>query len=294
MSHATRKPWVAGLLSFLAPGLGHLYAGRPLKGLLIGASLLITVIVFAAIAMAPLGPSPFNVIVGFAMPASVFVFSIMSAVRLARNQGASYQLKAYNKWYLYLGIVLIMACALEGRELLVKAYKMQAGSMALTLLVGEHILVDKLPYRFTSPVRGDVVVFKYPEDETKKIVKRIIGMPGDNIEIRDKIVYVNGHKLPDADYTLRVDPEIIDGRMNPRDNLGPVVVPANSFFVLGDNRDQSLDSRFWGFVHRSKITGRARTIYWSLGESPRWERIGQIIQLAEEKVIAGPGAIIEG
>ena len=85
MSHATRKPWVAGLLSFLAPGLGHLYAGRPLKGLLIGASLLITVIVFAAIAMAPLGPSPFNVIVGFAMPASVFVFSIMSAVRLARN-----------------------------------------------------------------------------------------------------------------------------------------------------------------------------------------------------------------
>lgn len=166
--------------------------------------------------------------------------------------------------------------------------------MAPTLLVGEHILVDKLTYRFTSPVRGDVVVFKYPEDETKKFVKRIIGMPGDNIEIRDKIVYVNEHKLQDDDYTQRVDPGIIDGRMNPRDNLGPVVVPAHSFFVLGDNRDQSLDSRFWGFVHRSKITGRARTIYWSLGESPRWERIGQIIQLAEEKVIAGPGAIIEG
>jgi signal peptidase I len=276
-----RRPWVAGLLSFLVPGLGHLYAGRPLKGLLIGASLLVTVIVFAAIAMAPFGPAPFNVMVGFAMPVSVVVFSIMSAVRLARNQGASYQLKAYNKWYLYLGIVLLMACALEGREFLMKAYNMQAGSMAPTVLAGEHILVDTLTYRLTSPVRGDVVVFKYPEDETQKFVKRIIGMPGDTIEIKDKMVYVNGHHLSDDDYTQRVDSGIIDGRMNPRDNLDPVIVPANSFFVLGDNRDQSLDSRFWGFVHRSKITGRARTIYWSWGESPRWGRIGQIIQLAK-------------
>jgi signal peptidase I len=197
--------------------------------------------------------------------------------------GESYQLKAYSKWYLYLGMIFIVAYVpgTVTREFLVQTDKIGAGSMSPTLLAGDHFLVDTLIYRFTSPVRGDVVVFKYPENETKKSVKRIIGMPGDNIEIRDKIVYVNEHKLPDDDYTQRVDPEIIDGRINPRDNLGPVVVPAHSFFVLGDNRDQSLDSRFWGFLHRSKITGRARTIYWSWGESPRWESIGPIIQLAE-------------
>ena len=89
MSTATRKPWVAGLLSFLAPGLGHLYAGRPLKGLLIGASLLITVTVFAAIAMTPLGPAPFNVIVGFAMPISVVVFSVMSSFQMVKQLGIS-------------------------------------------------------------------------------------------------------------------------------------------------------------------------------------------------------------
>ena len=154
--------------------------------------------------------------------------------------------------------------------------------MAPTLLKGDRFLIDKSIYRVgKSPQRGDIIVFKYPEDETKDFIKRVIGMPGDIIEGRNKQVILNGAPLDDQSYTQRVDPAVIDGAVNPRDNFGPLTVPRGSYFVPGDNRDQSLDSRFWGYVEAGKINGKAVMISWSWdGENSRirWDRIGKRIQ----------------
>ena len=207
-------------------------------------------------------------------------------------------------------IIIAMLLAFTIRIFVVQAFKIPSGSMIPTLLIGDHILVSKLSYGFqwpteceikasfppmtcyrtetlvdfAAPERGDVIVFRFPEDEDKDFIKRIIGLPGDTIEIRDKVVYINGTPLDDKPYTQRIDPGLIEGSINPRDNFGPITVPQESFFVMGDNRDQSLDSRFWGYVSREKIRGKAFRIYWSwrgLGawtEWVRWDRLGKAIE----------------
>ncbi len=207
-------------------------------------------------------------------------------------------------------IVVAMLLAFAIRVFVVQAFKIPSGSMIPTLLIGDHILVSKLSYgvqwpadckfrmsfppvtcyasttvlSFGKPERGVVIVFRYPEDEEKDFIKRIVGLPGDTIEIRRKIVHVNGAPLDDRAFTQRVDPGVIDGHINPRDNFGPITVPAQSYFVMGDNRDQSLDSRFWGFVSEEKIKGKAFRIYWSWsGQGTwqnwvRWERFGKAIR----------------
>ena len=186
-------------------------------------------------------------------------------------------------------IVIALVLALTIRVFLVQAFKIPSGSMIPSLQIGDHILVNKLAYglqipqdcefeaallpvtcysssmllEFEKPERGDIIVFRYPEDEHKDFIKRIIGLPGDTIHIRKKIVYINGEPFRDEPFTQRVDPGVIDGRINPRDNLGPVTVPPDSYFVMGDNRDQSLDSRFWGYVQEHKIKGPG--LFWSIG-----------------------------
>lgn len=143
-----------------------------------------------------------------------------------------------------------------------------------SLLPGDNIIVNKMAYRDALPQRGDVIVFKYPEDETKMFVKRVIGLPGDVIEVRDQAIYVNGDLLPE-DYIQHTDRNILAA--NPRDNLKAMTVPPNSYFVLGDNRESSLDSRFWGYVTQDKILGKAMLIYVSVDQASktiRWDRSG--------------------
>ena len=207
-------------------------------------------------------------------------------------------------------LIIAVILALTIRVFLVQAFKIPSGSMIPTLLIGDHILVSKLAYGlqlpqdcefqvafppitcfsstmvmdFEPPQRGDVIVFRYPEDENKDFIKRVIGTPGDVIEIHNKQIVINGKPFDDKAFTQRVDPGMIDGRINPRDNLGPLTVPPDSYFVMGDNRDQSLDSRFWGFVKMNKIKGRAFLVYWSWnGQGSwadwiRWGRIGKGIE----------------
>ena len=207
-------------------------------------------------------------------------------------------------------LVIAVLLALTIRVFFVQAFKIPSGSMIPTLLIGDHILVSKLAYgfqlpkdcefqvsfppmtcyastfltRFDDPQRGDIIVFRYPEDENKDFIKRVVGVPGDTVAVKNKKVLVNGEVLEDEPFTQRVDPGIIDGRINPRDNFGPVTVPPESYFVMGDNRDQSLDSRFWGFVKMDKIKGRAFLVYWSWNGHGnwtnwiRWERIGKLIR----------------
>ena len=186
-------------------------------------------------------------------------------------------------------IVVAVLLALVIRAFVVQAFTIPSGSMMDTLLVGDYILVNKFLYGpeipFTdahlpgvrSPSRGDIIVFKYPNDETRDFIKRIVAVGGDTVQVVDNRVVLNGH-LTDEPY---IRPGSIPS--SPSTHCGylygcePTVVPQGSYFVMGDNRDNSQDSRYWGFVRREKIRGKAFLIYWSWnGEShwPRWSRIG--------------------
>jgi len=189
-------------------------------------------------------------------------------------------------------IFIAVLIALFIRTFVVQAFKIPSGSMKPTLLIGDHILVNKfsygvkIPYLNTvlvpvgSPARGDIVVFKYPLDPRKDFIKRVIGLPGDVVEIRDKQVFVN-HKRLNHDVGVFSDPHILPGTLRPRDNLGPVTVPADHLFVMGDNRDESFDSRFWGFVPLRDVSGKAFIIYWSWdseGFGVRWGRLARLLR----------------
>ena len=189
-------------------------------------------------------------------------------------------------------ILVAIVLALFIRTFIIQAFKIPSGSMKQTLQIGDHILVNKfiygikLPFLMTTivpiknPKRGDIVVFKFPEDPDKDFIKRVIGIAGDVVECRDKQVYIN-HKRLNHDYGIHTDSNIISGGVQPRDNFGPVVVPEKSLFVMGDNRDHSYDSRFWGFVGLKALRGKALIIYWSWDKENfgvRWNRIGQILK----------------
>jgi signal peptidase I len=189
-------------------------------------------------------------------------------------------------------ITLAIILALFIRAFIIQAFKIPSGSMKNTLQIGDHILVNKfiygvkLPFTSTTiipyknPQRGDIVVFKFRQEPKKDFIKRTIGIPGDVIEIRNKEVYVNKKRI-EQDYAIYTDLHIIPKAIQPRDNCGPVTVPENSIFVMGDNRDHSYDSRFWGFVDLKDVKGKAFIIYWSWDNDNfgvRWGRIGKILE----------------
>lgn len=188
-------------------------------------------------------------------------------------------------------IIIALVLALFIRTFVVQAFKIPSGSMIPTLLIGDHILVNKFSYGIKNPFTGeawvplntperlDVVVFKYPENPAQDFIKRVIGVSGDRIEIKNKKVFVNGSEIQ-VKNAVNLDPNIYSGSIPPRDNYGPVTVPPNSLFVMGDNRDNSHDSRFWGFVDLKAVKGKAFMLYWSWNKenfSVRWRRIGDII-----------------
>ena len=155
-----------------------------------------------------------------------------------------------------------------------RSFKIPNGGMLPTFVPGDHIVVNKRAYGTAAPRRGDVIVFNYPKDETKLFVKRVIGIPGDVIEVRNQAIYLNGTVLTES-YIQHTDTHI--QATDVRDNLGPVTVPPDSYFVLGDNREDSLDSRFWGYVPKGKIMGKAEVIYFSIdhnSKTVRWNRLG--------------------
>ena len=178
-------------------------------------------------------------------------------------------------------IVVAVILALFIRTFVVQAFKIPTGSMETNLLIGDHLLVNKVAYSPSAlpleesllpkkPIRrGHVVVFKYPDDPGRDFIKRVVGLPGEKVEIRNKKVYINGQALDEARYVHFLEPptEGETAEVHPgsdgRDNWGPQVVPPDHLFVLGDNRDNSRDSRFWGFLPRDQVKGRALIVYWS-------------------------------
>jgi signal peptidase I len=272
----------------LQVGFGQLYNGQPTKGLLfyLAAGWVWPCVFVLIFLYSPLHPL-FNIAIPVILFVIIFIAAICDAVVVAKREGREYRKKACNRWYVYLGALAVVTLVGEGETYLARSYfqafKIPAVSMIPTLLVGDYIYIDKRIQRgWKLPERGEVIVFKFPEDETKDFIKRVIGMPGDIVEIQNKKVLINGIPLDDESYTQRIDSGIIDRSINPRDNFGPVTVPTAQYFVLGDNRDQSLDSRFWGFVELSKIKGKAVALYWSWDGADsrvRWERIGRKIKL---------------
>ncbi len=196
-------------------------------------------------------------------------------------------------------IVVAVLLALFVRTFVVQAFKIPSGSMLPTLQIGDHLLVNKFSYGVKLPVigtpliyrqgpaHGDVVVFRYPRDRSLDYIKRVVAVGGDTLEVRDKQVFLNGKQVvnPHAHFANR---DILSAAAGPRDNFGPVTVPEGKIFVMGDNRDNSYDSRFWGFVDLRDVLGKALIIYWSwdvdeslfsfrrLG-SIRWDRLGRMV-----------------
>jgi signal peptidase I len=175
-------------------------------------------------------------------------------------------------------IVIAVILALFVRTFVVQAFKIPSGSMEDNLLVGDHLLVNKFIFggaptaleRTLLPVReirrGDVMVFKFPQEPERDFIKRVIGLPGDTVELRRKQVYINGQPIDETAWHLKFrSPPPPEGapQRDVFDSYGPVTVPADHYFVMGDNRDDSYDSRYWRFLPRTYVKGRAMTIYFS-------------------------------
>ena len=174
-------------------------------------------------------------------------------------------------------IVYAVCIALLTRTFVIQAFVIPSGAMKQSLLIGDHIIVNKYIYAFKEPQRGDIIVFEFPVEPEKDFIKRVVGLPGDTIEGRDKIIYVNNEPLEEP-YVVHTDFHVYPKGSQTRDNFGPITVPDNAFFVMGDNRDQSFDSRFWGFVDRKAIRGKAFVIYYSQDKEDgqvRSKRIGK-------------------
>ncbi|XPV76249.1 MAG: signal peptidase I [Desulfovibrio sp.] len=194
-------------------------------------------------------------------------------------------LKTFKEYIEAIAIAILLALVI--RSFVVQAFKIPSGSMLQTLQIGDQLLVTRFSYdikvpftdisiiRTGTPENGDIVVFRYPEDPALDFIKRVAGVPGDVLEMRNKVLYRNGVKV-DEPYVQHVDPVNIPIR----DSWGPITVPEDKYFALGDNRENSRDSRYWGFVDRDALVGEALIIYWSWDKdfSPRWNRIGTILR----------------
>ena len=157
-------------------------------------------------------------------------------------------------------------------------YQIPSQSMEPTLLPGDHVIVHQVAYQAAEPQQGDVVVYRYPDENGKRFLHRVIGLPGDQIAIRDQVVYVNGEALSEP-YTRHSDRSSMAGHV--RDHLPPITVPLETYFLMGDNREESLDSRFLGPISKEHLLGRVLFVDWSVNpdtHDPRWERLNQLVR----------------
>lgn len=289
-----RKPWLAALLSLVCPGLGQMYNGDiRLAGvsLVIGSALSFYSVNYLFDSMQKLMTA---ILIGLFVDIIFSVHAYYQAKRLG-----DMELKPFQRWWCYLlGLVVLYGLPDGYGQIIptrIMSFKIPSESMLPTLLVGDRLVADGWAFWGKNPKHGDVIVFDYPKDPSVKYVKRVIGVPGDVIELREGELSLNG-KIVSQSRTSRPNVmesgwesteflEKIDGvehsiyRVQPmtNTNFGPVTVPADEYFVMGDNRDRSNDSRFWGFVPRKNILAQMRYIYFSWDSKDsrfRSERLG--------------------
>lgn len=293
-----RNPWIAALFSLVAPGLGQLYNGNAklaLAGFFLSGAFTVFAIFFLFDSLAQLMVA---VSVGIALD---LVFAVQ-AWREARRILAM-ELKPFQRWWSYVAFAALLYGIPDGYGTLmptrVMSFQIPSQSMVPTLLVGDRLVADGWAYWGKEPARGDVIVFDYPKDPKTKYVKRIVGVPGDVVEFRQGELYLNGKIVPQRrsgrpsywekgwehveflETLGEVEHPIYRAQPMSVADFGPVTVPEGSYFVLGDNRDRSNDSRIWGFVKRSEIIAQMKYIYWSWDEESgglRKNRLGWFVR----------------
>ncbi|MBI4964824.1 MAG: signal peptidase I [Desulfomonile tiedjei] len=260
-----RNPLWAGVLSLVVPGLGQVYNGQVLKGVVFYVTLDLFILV------AGLSGLLFNLwgLVAFlAFPFILSAAAIVEAVMTSRRLG-SIVLRRYNRWYVYVLLIVIQAVVnhfvWSDRALYrVESYRMPATSMEPTLRPGDHLIARTDYYAHNKPKQSEIVVFVYRGEPSKELdfIKRVVAVEGQKLEIRDKKLFVDDQELVEP-WAVHRSPEIWPEAKGPRDNVRPVIVPKGHVFVMGDNREFSHDSRFFGFVDIREITGKPLYIYWA-------------------------------
>jgi len=305
-----REPVIAFLLSVLCPGLGHIYCGKPAKGL---------VLFFLGFVFVPIMVfCPRNVSSAFILKAilasiilliAVFFYAVVDAWIQAQRSDEHYEVKWYNQWYLYVLVIIISlsyppVMSYSIRQSLIQAYVMAAGSMMPNLRVKDYVILNKTAYRHRLPEIGDVIAFRPPNDRSLIYVKRVVALPGDTIEVKGNILYINDRPLqyrklvqymkvsPDSSSVIEsgITGEIVEeihsnksyriqlfksSGANSSADFAKTNVPDMYFFVLGDNRANSLDSRHFGPIPLDDILGKIDFIYLPAGS---WSRFGRFPQ----------------
>lgn len=271
-----RKSIIALLLSILSPGLGHIYAGKLTKGFIL--SILLNIFIILLI-IGGLCSSFTGLIILLTVSIVLNILIAIDSIILAKKN-SKFALKPYNRWYYYILFYILLCCLsfFSNRisKIKYRNYQITSLSMENTLLKGDYVYCDKLYYKSRTIHQNDIIVYTHSESK-KHTVHRVIGLPEDQIEIKDKIIYIN-NEVYETEFIKFIDSRIIQrgsGRiqwdtefMGSKDNFGPIIVPKNHYFVLGDNYDISGDSRYWGFVPKEDIIGKPIYIYLSYGEKP--------------------------
>jgi len=274
-----RQSWLAALLSLFMPGLGHLYCGKALKAVF----LFIGAIVVFNIAMAILiyvDLHPINFIAGVILILLYYIIVIRNAHKTALLSSGQFSPSWYNQSYVYLGLFLVGVFVMSYTIPVTgdyRAFKIPAASMEDALVPGDFIIADYNAYADTDPAPNDVIVFIWPGDNETMRIDRCVAGPGDVVEYVDKVLMINGTEVTLPPTAKHIYDEIIargEDMKNTRDNFGPYELPEESYFVLGDNLDNSYDSRFWGPVPRDMIVGKAVRIYWS----SQLSRVGLVVK----------------
>jgi signal peptidase I len=278
-----RNPVIAGVLSLVFPGLGQLYNGQLKKGIMFFCADYVLPTLLILIGIHRQLPGLIAVVL---FMTGLWVFIIAEAIFTARKK-REVVLKPYNKWYVYLLIILLAAVTYmiprdfyTHKILGFSAAKIPTQGMKPTLEVGDRIIIDTKYFKKNVLQRGDLIVFRFPEDLTKDFLKRVIALEGEKIEIRDKQVYINDEPISE-EYIFDIDDKSLSKLEDDyyyddskKDNFGPEVVPVGHCFVLGDNRDNSYDSRYWGYLPVENIKGKPLYVYWAKDKS----RIGLKIE----------------
>jgi signal peptidase I len=277
MTRNPRRPWLAAVLTLLFPGLGQLYAGEARKGISLAFGFLA---LFAGMLLLKVPRNFLGLIVFVLSILSYFLWTAWDAARIARYRPI-YTLRPFNRWYLY--VILTVASGLLASQIIrfspILTFRLVSANMEPSIHEGDLFFADLTRYRSAAPVRGDVVLFEREDHPGVWSVARVIGLPGEEIHVRNKRVFLNGQPLSDR-WAHHSDPEIYPiNALNPgpyrqRDQYPARIVPDGTVFLMGDSRDNSYDSRFLGPVPVSALRGRALYVYWSPDEA----RIGRTLR----------------
>ncbi len=266
------------MLSLIQPGLGQLYNGEIRKALIF----YLLPLLFVPAGVLCIHAEFIRVFLAtyLLLALAYYFYAIVDSIKTAKIFKYQYEPNKFNNVYVYIGtylLITIVSSSLSAvmKSNFVQAFKMSSAAMEPTLLLGDHVLTDR-SQSARKPNRGDLIVFEYPEDPTKDFIKRVVAVGGDTVEIRNKELLVNGKAVSEA-YAVHNEANMVPASENPRDNLSSRAIPEGEYFVMGDNRDRSYDSRFWGSVPKSRVKGTVKSIYWSWDKEKfavRWDRVG--------------------